>query len=54
MKLSTHNYVARLLDYFECRDYFHFVMEKEHGGTLYDYLSSRKNYIREDRAKDIT
>jgi len=41
MKISTHNYVVRLLDNFECKDYFHFVLEKEHGGTMYEYLSAR-------------
>lgn len=36
--MLNHNYIARMLDYFESADFLYVCMEYLSGGTLPDYL----------------
>ena len=53
MKLCYHPYVVHLLDHFENGDYIFIVMEYIKGGSLTDYMKSKKYNFTERRAAEI-
>ena len=53
MRLGVHHYVTRLLDFFECSEYYYMVLELESGGSLLQYLQVRNQYITEQASRMI-
>jgi serine/threonine protein kinase len=53
MRLGVHHYVTRLLDFFECPEYYYMVLELESGGSLLQYLKVRNQYITEQASRMI-
>ena len=53
MKLCYHPYVVHLLDHFENGEYIFIVMEYIKGGSLTDYMKSKKFNFTERRAAEI-
>ena len=53
MRMCVHQYVIRILDSFRTLDEFHMVVERESGGTLYNYLAERNYLLKEGRAREI-
>ena len=53
MKLAVHSNTTRLLDHFQDDLYYYLVIELETGGTLFNWMAQNKNFIREERAREI-